>query len=941
MPHGAARIEPKYYATLVPLLAGTSIGPYEVISLLGAGGMGEVYLARDPRLSREVALKIVPEHFALDPDRLGRFRREAQVLASLNHPNIGQIYGLENVSAVSAPATSIQALVLELVPGPTLVDRLAQGPIPLPEALAIARQIAEALEYAHEQGIIHRDLKPANIKVPDDGQVKVLDFGLAKALDPAVVQNQDAMNSPTLTARGTQHGLIIGTAAYMAPEQARGRAVDRRADIWAFGVVLYEMLSGKRPFAGGDTSSTLASVLKDNVDWTALPADLPSPVTRLLRRCLDKDPKRRLNSMGDARLELEEAGGHPEPDFGTVAPSAGWWRALPWAFGLLGLGTGAVAVLMWGTPRESASPVRARVIAETGMTTAFRGGGSLGSRVVISPDGETLLFRGETSDPGRGWLFRRRLTELQATPMAGTEGARDPFFKPDGQWVAFFADGKLKKVPIAGGPPFVVCDAEHGRGGSWGEDGTIVFSPHLRPGTVLHRVADSGGTPQALGSRRDNNVTERWPQVLPGGHAVLYTGLASTSANWDEAHVTVRPLDGGDSVVLVRGGYHARYVRSGHVLYIHKGTLFAMPFDLASLAASGDPAPIVEHVSATPLNGSAEYSVSDNGTLVHLEATLRHAQSPLRWLEASGRLTTLRPQATEWQRPSFSPDGTKLAMSIVGGPLGAGSDIWIHEPERDLMKFTFEPSHDTSPVWTRDGQHIIFASQRDRGSAYTNLYYQRANGTGPVVRLTESAFAQYPFSIHPSGKYVAFTEAGDAGPAAGPLDVKILPLEDDGKGGLKPGSVWTFLGTAARENQPAFSPDGRWLAYTSNESGTEISEVFVTSFPQGDWKGKVSTGGGVWPAWSLARRELFYVLPGGQHDIVMMVPYVIERTSFRAGGPRQWSPEPIGASDRGYALHPDGNRMIVGSPDSVLVGRSTVAIAFNFFDELRRKAPVK
>jgi serine/threonine-protein kinase len=366
-------------------------------------------------------------------------------------------------------------------------------------------------------------------------------------------------------------------------------------------------------------------------------------------------------------------------------------------------------------------------------------------------------------------------------------------------------------------------------------------------------------------------------------------------------------------------------------VYIHKRTLFAIRFDLTRLEASGDPVPILEDVTAVPLNGSADFSVSDDGTLIYREGTERGAESPLRWLDASGRLTTLRAQATDWRRPRFSRDG-RLALSIEG------ADIWIYEPARDLTKVTFDRLYDNSPVWTPDSEHIVFASQRDQRT-FTNLYYQRANGTGPVLRLTESALAQVPFSIHPSGKYLAFVESG---PRVGrALDIKILPLESDGKGGLKPGSAWTFLGTAAHENQPAFSPDGRWLAYTSNESGTDTSQVFVAPFPAGDRKEKVSIEGGMWPAWSEARQELFYVVPRAQHDFVMVAPYTIQGTLFGPGRPRQWSEEPIGARDRGYALHPDGERMIVGAPDSAVDGRSTVAIAFDFFDELRRKASVK
>ena len=494
--------------------------------------MGQVYRATDTKLKRQVAIKILPPLLASDPDRLARFQREAEVLASLNHPNIAGIYGLEESAGVTA-------LVMELVEGEDLSRDIARGAIPVAEALPIAKQIAEALEAAHEQGIMHRDLKPANVKVREDGTVKVLDFGLAKALEPALGQDQDAMTSPTLTARATQQGLIIGTAAYMAPEQARGRAVDRRADIWAFGVVLYEMLCGKRPFAGDDVSSTLASVLKDHVDWTALPADLPSPVTRLLRRCLDKDPKRRLSAIADARLELDDARTNPEPVLPSVVSHASWWRALPWAFGVLGLSAGAAAVLLWAPRREPATSVPARLSAETGMQATFAG--VVGARAVISPAGNVLVFAAALgTSPSRSQLYVRRLTELQAVPLAGTEGAMAPFFRPDGQWVAFFANGKLKKVAIAGGPPVTLCDAGAGRGGWWGEDGTIVFSPDQLPDTVLHRVSDTGGMSQPVTALAENEVAQRWPQVLPGGRAVLYSANTSTTSNdWNLGRVMV------------------------------------------------------------------------------------------------------------------------------------------------------------------------------------------------------------------------------------------------------------------------------------------------------------------------------------------------------------------------------------------------------------------
>ena len=681
----------------MPLQPGTHVGPYQVIAPLGVGGMGEVYRARDAKLNRDVAIKILPQLFTADPDRLIRFRREAQVLAALNHPNIGQIYGFED-------SGDTHALVLELVEGVTLAERIALGPVPLDEALPIARQIADALECAHEQGIIHRDLKPANIKIRPDGSVKVLDFGLAKALEGPAESgaHASAMNSPTLTARGTQVGVIVGTAAYMAPEQARGRATDRRADIWAFGVVLYEMLTGRRAFEGDDVSITLASVLKDDLKWTELPPDLPPSIRRLLRRSLEKEPRRRLSAIGDARLELEDLSEMP-----AVAPAAptpaGWRQAMPWAFALLASAALLGTLALWAPWRRPPVNPPVRVVADIGVESPLAV--NMSSGALISPDGQAAVLVVKTAD--RNMLYIRKLDQLQSTSLADTEDAQSPFFSPDSRWIGFFAAGRLKKVAVTGGAVVTLCDAPNGRGGSWGTDGTIVFQPNTVAGGLLHRVSDAGGTAVAIGISAPGDVARRWPQILPGGKALLYSSNTAT-IGWNTGNLMVQPLPDGAPKELVRGAFHGRYASSGHLLYIRDGTLFSVPFDAQRLEVRGDPRPVVEGVRAAINTGGAQFSISDTGTLLYVPGTSAGNDLPVTWLDQAGKTSLLRAEPADWGNPAFSPDGTWLAMSIGSGPM---ADIWIYQWARDILtQVTFGGGVDTAPVWTRDGIRIAYAS---------------------------------------------------------------------------------------------------------------------------------------------------------------------------------------------------------------------------------------
>jgi Tol biopolymer transport system component/tRNA A-37 threonylcarbamoyl transferase component Bud32 len=907
--------------------AGTRLGSYEIVAPLGAGGMGEVYRARDTKLNREVALKILPETLATDPERLARFTREAQTLAALNHPHIAHIHGLED--SWGAPA-----LVMELVEGENLGQRLTHGAIPLDEALAIARQIADALEAAHEKGIIHRDLKPANIMLTAEDQVKVLDFGLAKAFDSTSSASANAMNSPTLSVHATQAGIILGTAAYMAPEQARGKAADKRADVWAFGVVLFEMLTGRRAFEGGDISITLASVMMKEPNWGALPSAAPLGLRRLLTRCLKKDPKTRMRDIGEARAQIEELlSGAPEEAERAISRALPLWRrALPWAVvGALSAGWVLVLVLWapWRTLAPPASPAPLRVSVDLGADASLAIAQS-GTLTTLSPDGSIVAFVAQKGGSGSPQLYLRSLTRLQATPLAGTDNAESPFFSPDGQWIAFFAGGKLMKISVTGGAAVVLCDAPLGRGGAWGEDGTIVLSPDATPGVRLLRVSSAGGTPVPLPALAEGEVSQRWPQVLPGAKAMLFTG-SSNGAAFDDANLVVQPLPSGARKVVQRGGYHGRYLASGHLVYIHDGTLFAAPFDLDRLEVTGPPVPALEGVMSNSTNGGAQFAVSAGGTLAYLPGRSNSAGVPVYWMDREGRMTSLRVAPANWLHPHFAPDGRRLAMQILDGQ----SDIWVYEWERDtLMRLTFDPANDQKPVWTPDGRRIAFASARADKST-PNLYWQSADGTGDAQRLTESKNLQGPASWHPSGKLLAFEELN---PQTN-FDLMILPLEGDGTSGWKPGKPTAFLNTPFIEREPMFSPDGRWLAYQSTESGH--AEVYVRPFPGPGGKWQVSTGGGVFPTWSRTKRELLYGTPTGQ---IMVAAFTIEGDSFRAEAPRHWSDARymVRGTTRPFDLHPDGERVALALAAQTQGGakQDHVTFVFNFFDELRRMAPV-
>jgi serine/threonine-protein kinase len=912
----------------MPLLTGTRIGAYEVLTAIGAGGMGEVYRARDTRLDRDVAIKVLPEAVASDPDRIARFEREAKTLAALNHPNIAQIHGVEE-------SGSVRALVMEFVDGDTLADRIASGPIPLSDALLIAKQIADALEAAHEHGIIHRDLKPANVKVRPDGTVKVLDFGLAKAMEPVSGVRPSLADSPTITSPAmTQMGVLLGTAAYMAPEQARGRVVDKRADVWAFGTVLFEMVSGRPPFPGDDISHVLARVIDRDPDWPALPAETPAALRRLLTRCLRKNPQERLRDIGDARTDITELlNGSLESVVGAVAPSPtvepAWHRVLPWAVaGMTTVATVALALALWQSWHTAPSSAPLRFEVALGADASLP---NYQPSLAIAPDGLTLAFAAQDTR-GVQQLYVRHFSELRAAVLPGTAAAHDPFFSPDGAWIGFFADGNLKKIALTGGGPVTIAAAPDDRGGAWADDGSIVFQPNANGG--LSRVSSAGGTPIALTTLAGADLTHRWPQVLPGVNAVLYTAHSSITG-FDDAAIVVQRIPDGAPTVVQRGGYYGRYLRSGHLVYVHQGTLFAEPFDLMRLQPSGPPVPVIAGISAYGggnasgsvgvAGGSAVAAWSDTGMAVYQAGT--EAAAPIQWMDHMGTVTPLLATPVNWSNLQFSPDGQRLAMDIDSGR----ADVFLYQLARNtLTRLTLDAAPNARPIWAPDGRRIVYRSNRDGGVG--NLYWQRADGDGAVQRLTHSPNVQTPTSWHPSGKFLAFSEIH----AQTTGDIMILPVDGDEASGWKPGTPTAFLASPAVEANAMFSPDGKWIAYQSNESGR--FEVYVRPFPGPGDRWQISTDGGGPPVWAPTRPELFYPAPNNR---LMVVSYVIDGDAFKNERPRVWSDRPLqirpGLS---FALHPDGNRFALAAA-SETAGATPDRLVFisDFFDELRRLAP--
>ncbi|HUQ92469.1 MAG TPA: protein kinase [Bryobacteraceae bacterium] len=846
------------------LPAGARVGVYEVSALLGAGGMGEVYRARDPKLGRDVAIKVLPELLAADAQHMARFEREAQVLASLNHPNIATVYGVEQ-----------NALVMELVEGQTLADRIAAGALPIEEALLIARQIVEGLEAAHDRGIVHRDLKPANVKITPAGVVKLLDFGLAKAADPAPSTSRQLAISPTLSMAMTQAGMIPGTAGYMSPEQARGKPVDRRTDIWAFGVVLYEMLTGRALFATGDTvTDIIAAVVTREPGWDALPASVPPHIRRLLERCLRKDVKTRLQSIGEARIAIDEPAAMALAVPGPP-PAEAWRRWLPWAM------VAGVAILAgagwWRATRPPALRplVRLNVEMKPDAPLPNSVGAGAGGLMALSPNGTRLVVTLRGAD-GKLRLHTRLLHQSQLAPLAGTEDGSSPFFSPDGHWIAFAADGRLKKISVEGGSAVTVCDAPNMRGASWGDDGNIVLALNTTGG--LSRVSSDGSKPRELTKLDEGERTHRWPQVLPGSEAVLFTAH-SVPNTYDTANIDVVSLKTGHRKTVQRGAFYGRYMALpngfGRLIYMHQNTLFAAPFDVGRLAVTGTAVPVLEDVSGAGSRGG-DFSFSSSGTFVYLGKETQGGWM-ISWLDASGKRQPLHAIPGSYFTPRFSPDGKRLAFTRAST---VGYDLWVKDLDRDTpSRLSFLDGTNDWPVWSPDGNNIVFKSTSSSGPG---LYWIRSDGAGAPQRLSDGKLDETPYSISPDGKRLAFSRRGN-----GSSDLFTVPIEGDSRQ-PKLGKPELFLGTPFAEAHPAFSPDGRWLAYMSLESATP--EIYVRPFPGPGGRWQISTGGGSYPVWSRDGGQLLFK---GPDDRVMRVGYSVQGDSFLAGASRVWPVAPV------------------------------------------------
>ena len=885
----------------MPLTPGQPLAHYRIDRKIGEGGMGEVWAATDTRLNREAAIKTLPASVAGDAERLSRFKREAQLLAALSHPNIAAVYGLEEVDAVPY-------LALELVEGDDLSARIQGTPLPVDEAVEIAGQIAAALEEAHGAGIIHRDLKPANVKVTPDGKVKVLDFGLAKALsgDPATSGSVDPSYSPTIThTMGTQAGMILGTAAYMSPEQARGKTVDRRADIWAFGVILFEMLTGERMYTGETATDVIASVVTREPDWEKLPDETPAAIRRLLRRCLQKDPRRRLRDIGDAALELTE-----EPaDLATppVAPTATsvasnrrvWLAAL--AGLVLGL-VGAVAIQTARAPVDDLSPEPTWSVLPPPVGSEY----DFARFLEISPDGRRVVFVApapDGSDPQLLWV--RELASERPRPLTGTEGATQPFWSPDGNTVAYFARGKLRRISADGGVPTTLAGAgTDARGGSGGADVTLLYGPNWSQ--PLFSIPASGGTPVAVTEFNTERMelSHRWPHLLPDGRHFLYYVVSTYPAlnpenpsELDKSGLYLGSLDGAEPRLLQTARSRAVYV-GGSLLFVDDGNLMARPFDLQGLTFHGDPVPLAEDVtqSVDSLWGGALFSVSDEGTLLFVRgAPQRHAFSQFQWRDRDGNDLGTVGEPASYRSMQISHDGRRVATSI-----GDPADIWIHDLERGTStRFTFDPGDDNVPLWSPDDDRVLFQSSRViAGRRFTpaNLFQRVTSGLEPEQHLETEEFGSslMPGDWSPDGRLVTLTTAR---PGTG-SDLMIYSFED--------GSVEPYLVSDHDEEYAQFSPNGRWLAYQSSESGRY--EIYVQPYPGPGGKWQLSSDGGRLPVWRTDGKELFYV----DADGLMAVPVETEG-SFRHQGPvRLFTTEvyELPSGLHSYGVAPDGERFL-------------------------------
>jgi serine/threonine-protein kinase len=899
----------------MPLTPGTRLGPYEIVAPLGAGGMGEVYRARDPRLGREVAIKVLPDDVARDADRLARFEREARLLAALSHAGIASIFGVED-------AGGSRALVMELVEGPTLAERLEQGALAAADALPIARQLAEALEYAHEHGIVHRDLKPANVKLRPDDTVKVLDFGLARALaSDAAGSAAELSQSPTLTDRMTKVGVILGTAAYMSPEQARGREADRRADVWAFGAVLYEMLAGRRAFAGETVSEMLAAVMRDEPDWSALPPGLSPRWRRLLERCLAKDPRRRLQAIGEARIVLEDLAAHPvdgvPAEAGTTAAARPRARALvPWLIAAASLL--ALAATLWG---QRPAP------AATEMSIVPPGGQKVAEDIsyhpmAIAPDGRSVAYTVRVSGVLR--LRMRRLDTREDVEIPGAEGARNLFFSRDGEWLGFFDSRKMYKVSVRGGTPVELADALQDRLGTWLDDGTIVYSREVTE--PLYRIPEAGGEPVAITTldTTSRERTHRFPCALDGGPWVVFTvQTVDSPGGYDDASIDAVSVKTGERRRLYRGARRAVWAPGGYLILARGSDLYAARIDPRDPRITRDPVPVLADVSGDASSGASFFSIADDGTLAWIPGGEPERMLEVGWLDRAGRWTPVPLPVGPYGQLVLSPDGARAL--VIAGPGGGAQDVWLADLRNGAMNRLTHGGRGGSGDWLPDGVRIAY-SGRD-SSAGEKVIVRRLDGAGGDREIFHADHPLVVSDVTPDGRGVVFS---DYGRRTG--RIHIAPV-DGGPGHLElPGEGDGY------EQAGMVSPDGRWIAYVSNKSRREEVCIRRLGGSGGSWQ--VSTGGAGGARWGRDGRELFFVTG----EILHRVAVTTRGDELSLGQPERLfevPPSPTEISFRDYDYDPAGDRFLFTRPPRGVAERREIALSLGWTKRLAETVRAK
>ncbi|MGA7793131.1 MAG: protein kinase [Candidatus Acidiferrales bacterium] len=905
----------------MPILPGRRLGPYEILSAIGAGGMGEVYKARDTRLDRIVAIKVLPTHLADRSELRERFDREAKTIASLNHPHICVLHDIGHQDG-------IDFLVMEYLEGETLAQRLQKGPLPLEQVLQYAIEIADALDKAHRKGITHRDLKPGNIMLTKSG-TKLLDFGLAKLKQETTPVIPDSQ-LPTMKSAITGQGTILGTLQYMAPEQVEAKEVDARTDIFAFGAVVYEMATGKRAFEGNTQASLIAKILEvDPPPISTLQPMTPPAFDRVVKTCMAKEPDERWQTASDLCRELKWiAEGGSQIISMTTAAGKGvrslGRRSLIFGLGTLLLGAAISGIAIWNLKPTPSKPVTRTVI---NLPPGDRLVGPDQTSIALSPDGKQLAYAALRG--GISQLYLRAMDSLESKPIPGTEGASEPFFSPDGQWLGFFTAQKLKKVSVSGGAAVTLGGAVFAMGGSWSSRGTIVFAPTAT--SPLLQASDAGGAPQPLTHLEKGDAGHGWPEFLPGGKAVLF-GAGTTAAS---SQVAIQSIATGERRNLF-GGMKPRYAASGHLIFAQSGTLMAVSFDPQRLEIKGTPVPVVEGVAYSANLASSQYSISDNGSLIYLSGGTQGTQQRLVWVDRKGAEQPLAAPARVYRQPRLSHDGRRVAVTVDE----QGSQIWLYDLSRGtLTRLTFEGNRNTDAAWTPDGKRIAFESNKEGPQ---NIFWQLADGSGGLERLTTNDYPHYLLSWSSDGQLLSFVELN---PATG-RDIWVLRMGDpSASSGQVPSAgsgqvrkVQPFLRTPFDETSPQFSPDGRWLAYISNESGRY--EVYVQPYPGPGGKWQISTEGGTEPVWNPNGRELFY--RSGNNK--MMAVEIATQPGFVAGTPRmlfegQYAPAPLTFPN--YDVSPDGQRFLMLKPvEQAESALTQINVVLNWFEELKQKVPL-